>query len=558
VIVLGALLTAGVEAASASETTWKTSFDSGVKARREAQYVDAERLLRSAVAQAEAFGPQDDRLVRSLNELGTILRFANKLGEAQPVHERALGIAEGANGKNSPDVATSLYGLAVVASRQGRAKDAEPLFKRALAIRENRLGPNAPEVAYCLYGYARFRMDQEDLGARALLLRALRILENNSGEEPEYLPLVLLSLGEVYEYQDQLAEAWAAYGRALKEGVRVLSEDDPILVEIDLVQADFKLFHQNDIPGAITLYERAIPLVAREEGIDLEQLAAYKINLATAYFAQERYVDAERVYGESLPILQKSAEPGHWNLADAITKYEESKKHNATHASGTASKYETRYVNGTMFQIGTQGDLEVSMALSLEPEGWGTSGQLDAMVYVVNDSERPVTFFPEKVVVEAVKQTEDGPKIERIKTFSAEQYEQKVRNHNIGTQFLATDFSHLNDSQGSTSRTQGNYDVKDSYGRNVGSISYSGTTTREPTAAEKQAALDRAQAKREALRDQLDASYQSMAQTLMRTHTLDAHTYYGGMVYMNQRGKKVYVVTVPFGEKNFQFSFSFK
>lgn len=226
-------------------------------------------------------------------------------------------------------------------------------------------------------------------------------------------------------------------------------------------------------------------------------------------------------------------------------------------SAAPADSAETRYVNGTEFHVVTHGDLQVWMALSRTPEGWGTSGSLQAMIYVVNDSDRPITIFPEQVVVDVVKQGRGGPEYQRLKTFSAADYEQKLRNQNLGTQFLAIDFSGANAPREQTSRTKSTFEVKDQNGMSVGTIAYSGTTTQMPSVSDDEARRDRQRARAEALRDQLDASFTSIARTLMRRHTLDPHTYYGGMVYTNERGKRQYVLTVPFGERKFQFNFAF-
>ncbi len=216
---------------------------------------------------------------------------------------------------------------------------------------------------------------------------------------------------------------------------------------------------------------------------------------------------------------------------------------------------ETRYVNGTEFHIVTHGDLQVWMALARTPEAWGTSGSLQAMIYVINDSERPVTIFPEQVTVDIVKQSRSGPEYQRLKTFAADDYEQKLRNQNLGTQFLAIDFTGASAPREQTSRTKSAYEIKDQNGLSVGSIAYTGTTTQTPSTANEEARRDRARARSAALRDELDASFASIVKTLMRRHTLDPHTSYGGMVYMNERGRKPYVLTVPFGEKSFAFNF---
>src|SRR6266568_5158539 len=73
-VLMGVLLAAPFALADPPAGTWTASFESGVQARKTAKYADAERLLRKAVQEAERFGPQDDRLAKSLNELGITLR----------------------------------------------------------------------------------------------------------------------------------------------------------------------------------------------------------------------------------------------------------------------------------------------------------------------------------------------------------------------------------------------------------------------------------------------------------------------------------------------------
>lgn len=383
----------------------------------------------------------------------------------------------------------------------------------------------------------------------------------------------LLNAGMKRRTANDCKQAERLFRKALKHAEQVEAPDDRLARSLHELGVTLRL--EGKLKEAQKHQQRAVQLVEAADTRDAVSLAEYRAGLASTYGDLRRDDEAAILFCDALPVLRRHFGRNSPEYTGAREEYDAVSKRltdaAATRARDDASdpihggptpdrspaQYETRYVNGTLFQIGTSGDLQVWIAVSLEPEGWGTSGQLDAMLYVVNDSEGMITFFPERVTVEAVKQTRNGPKIEPIKTFSAEQYEQKVRNNNIGAAFLATDFSHLNDSEGSTSHTRGSYDVRDASGRTVGSVTYSGTTTREPTAAEKQASVDRAQAKREALRDRLDASYQAMTRNLMRTHTLSPHTYYGGMVYMTQRGKKLYAVTVPFGGKDFEFSFNF-
>jgi len=220
--------------------------------------------------------------------------------------------------------------------------------------------------------------------------------------------------------------------------------------------------------------------------------------------------------------------------------------------SSVAADYATRYVNGTQFIVGAEGDLQVWVAAWRGPE-------FQTMIYVVNGSDNAITFYPDSIRVEALKHGRDGVRTRVLKTFSAADYESVVRKRGSNAQMLATLgawAARPNAPQGDTYVTKGRSESRNAYGARIGSTSYSGTITRQPTAEDASRQQVRESARAEALKARLDASFQSIAQNLMRTQTLDASTYYGGMVYSKKDGEE-YAVTVPFGDKSFQFRFTF-
>lgn len=108
-------------------------------------YNEAENSLRSALNPAEQFGPEDPRLLLTLEALSAVCSAQRKYAEAEPLHRRALAIREKALGAEHPDVAASLNNLAALFRAQGRAAEAEPLEARAKAIRVKRAGGEAPK-----------------------------------------------------------------------------------------------------------------------------------------------------------------------------------------------------------------------------------------------------------------------------------------------------------------------------------------------------------------------------------------------------------------------------
>ena len=74
----------------------------------------------AALEEAESFGPDDERLATSLNNLAALYRAQGQYDRAEPLYKRSLAIREEALGTEHPDVAQSLNNLAELYGTQGR------------------------------------------------------------------------------------------------------------------------------------------------------------------------------------------------------------------------------------------------------------------------------------------------------------------------------------------------------------------------------------------------------------------------------------------------------
>ena len=140
--------------ATREESSWEMSMDAATEAYQQARYTEAEKFFLAALEEADNFGPQDPRLVPSLNGLASVYRTQGKHAEAEPLFKRSLAIREEALGPEHFDVALGLHNLALTYDSQGKYAEAEPLYKRALAIGEKALGPEHPYLAAGLEDYA--------------------------------------------------------------------------------------------------------------------------------------------------------------------------------------------------------------------------------------------------------------------------------------------------------------------------------------------------------------------------------------------------------------------
>ena len=153
-LLLAGVLFLWLVSCAAAETSWETSNAAGLEAFQKARYAEAEKRWLAALEEAKNFGPDDQRLALSYNNLAELYRVQGNYAQAELLYKRSLAIREKILGLRHPDVAQSLNSLAELYGTQGNHAEAEPLHKRSLAILEKALGPEHPNVALSLENYA--------------------------------------------------------------------------------------------------------------------------------------------------------------------------------------------------------------------------------------------------------------------------------------------------------------------------------------------------------------------------------------------------------------------
>ncbi len=216
-----------------------------------------------------------------------------------------------------------------------------------------------------------------------------------------------------------------------------------------------------------------------------------------------------------------------------------------------AIAYENRWTNGTAFVVGSTDDLQLWVAFTI-----GRDPQ--ALVYVVNASDRRITFSPESITATAVRTTREGVTRASVKAFSAADYEKKVRNKQAWQAALyGAAAAMANQPQPQHGTFSGGYSAYRPYQPGAQVVgSFYGQITRWPTAADYAAARERTGAQIQAMGDQLRASFDAMSATLMRTHTLETGSYYGGVVHFSRfRGERI-SLAIPLDGHLFQVDFT--
>ncbi len=92
----------------AQDTKWEKSNAAGVEAYQQGRYGEAEKRWLAALEEAENFGPDDERLATSLNNLASLYKTQGKYAEAEPLYQRSLAIWEKFSGPENSFVSSAL------------------------------------------------------------------------------------------------------------------------------------------------------------------------------------------------------------------------------------------------------------------------------------------------------------------------------------------------------------------------------------------------------------------------------------------------------------------
>ncbi len=189
-IVCGSALGQGPAAPKAGparkQAAWAALNDEAMSLYREGKLVEAEPVLKRALAVAEKeLGPNNPNVGRVLYELASLYFEQGKYPEAEPLYQRSLKVAEKALRPDSPTVAFILDGLGRLYTAQGKYGQAETSFKRALTITDKALAPDDPKVARILTGYSELlRKTQRVEAAEQMDARARKIRGPDADDSP--------------------------------------------------------------------------------------------------------------------------------------------------------------------------------------------------------------------------------------------------------------------------------------------------------------------------------------------------------------------------------------
>lgn len=174
---------------------------------------------------SEAESAADDRaLLLLFNELMGFYRKQGDKERAEGFAGRALSQIKKMNISENTGAATTYLNCATVYKAFGRSEDALPLYERALIIYERELYKNDERLAGLYNNMALALVDIKDFRkAEEFYKKALAVLENNKGKEPEQA-ITYLNLASAAEAELGLEGADGAISEYIKTAQQLLDK----------------------------------------------------------------------------------------------------------------------------------------------------------------------------------------------------------------------------------------------------------------------------------------------------------------------------------------------
>jgi eukaryotic-like serine/threonine-protein kinase len=243
--------------------------------RAQGHFAGAESRFREGLdIERRVLGDRDPRLWRDRTRLGNTLIEAGKYKEAEAILRQCLAVQQKLLGREHPDVASALNGLAVAIHLQGgRYTESEALEREVLALTRAQYGPTHWRVAEALCNLATDLAGQSrNDEAVPLYEEALGIRRQTLGEKHWQVGQVLLLLAEIHR-------------------------------------------HEKRFPQALALARQSHDVFAAGEGADHPYVAHALREIGRIYLEQDRFAEAEPFLRRCLEIRRAKLEAHHPDLA---------------------------------------------------------------------------------------------------------------------------------------------------------------------------------------------------------------------------------------------------
>ncbi len=268
------------------------------------QYAEAEPLFQRALGIARRMEKPPGRSVAlMLNNLGSLYFDCGRYEESLLVSIESVAIYERLMPGNHPEVATAISGLANVYSSLGRYSEAAPLFERAIAMYEA-VDKQHPDLAIPLDSLAlMYSVQGRNDEAVKLYRRAYELLKQ-SGQQGPAVATNLSSLAAVLSELGQFDEAERLTKQALEMKRKLFGDMGPGVAEttnnLAEVYADAERYDE-----AVPLFEQAIRIWQSHYGDRHAYVGLGYSNLGLMQLRRGKLDEARSAVEQAIKILDE-------------------------------------------------------------------------------------------------------------------------------------------------------------------------------------------------------------------------------------------------------------
>jgi tetratricopeptide (TPR) repeat protein len=219
-------------------------------------------------------------------------------------YKKALKIRKKELGKEHPDTADTIGGIAEVYYYQSKYSDALKYYKKVLSIYKKNFGKEHPDIASVYNGIATIYYKQSNYDkALEYYNMALNIREKTRGKE-QYTADIYHNIALVYDEQNDYSKALKCYNKALYVTKKTLGTKHPkTAITYNGIAAVYD--NQGEYDKALEYYNIALSIKKEILGEEHPSTATSYNNIAVVYSNQGNYAKALDYFKLALNIREK-------------------------------------------------------------------------------------------------------------------------------------------------------------------------------------------------------------------------------------------------------------
>lgn len=273
---------------------------------------------RAMMIRRRELGDDHPDTLRSIINMGYLLRRQGRLDDAEPYYREALDGFRLALGDDHPETMSAINNLGVLLRHQGKLDEAEPFYRQALEGQRRALGDDHVDTLISVSNLGSLLRGQGKLDeAEQYFREALEGQQRVLGNDHRGTLISLSNIGSLLQLQGKPDEAETYFRQAMDGLRRTLGDDHPntLISASYLVQLLIELDRSDE---ALALIESTIANGHRSVGADHWFMGNFNGKRGRALQRLERYEEAESAMLEGHEILAAALGASHEQTVSAI------------------------------------------------------------------------------------------------------------------------------------------------------------------------------------------------------------------------------------------------